>query len=194
MEPIPIGPDADRRDMNQALSLFDVPAYIRRARGVEEALEHLVARGRRQRDEWLLMTRLRLGQLRALAGAWEALRPWLADDDQLAVLEEMWTQLTPRLRLPPEPTTSPRRLRTALVELLGSVERFNTRWRAYLDKVDPRPVNDLRENYNRYYVLEKSCALRSDVLARVHFTPLPMLDLAEVERLLPLLPVLRLAS
>src|SRR5690349_19597252 len=86
---VPLGSDADRRELNELLGLFDAPAYIRRARGVEEALELALLRGRTRRDEWLAMPRLRLGQLRALAGGWDALRPLLADDEQIAVLERL---------------------------------------------------------------------------------------------------------
>lgn len=194
MDSVPLGSDPDRREQNRWLGLFDAPAYVRRARGVEEALERVLATAQRQRDEWLLMSRLRLGRLRALAGDWPALRPHLADDDQLAILEELWSSMTPTLRLPPPPTDSPRRQRQALDELVESLTRFNARWVEYLAKVDVARVNELRAGYNRYYVLEKSCALRSDLLARLGFTPLAPLDQAELRHLLPLLPIPRLAG
>ena len=57
-----------------------------------------------------------------------------------------------------------------------------------------RAVNDKRDGYNRYYVLEKACALRSDTLARLGFSPLPPMDLAELRAHLPPLPVPRLAG
>jgi hypothetical protein len=193
MENVPLGSDTDVRQLNELVSLFDAPAYIRRARGVEQALEHLLARACARREEWLPMARLRLGRLRALAGCWEALRPMLANDEQLAVLEGLHAALNPKLRVAVEPTRSRRRLRGALGELVESLERFNARWRAYLDKIDLRHVNQKRADYNRYYVIEKACALRSDVLARLGFTPLAPLELAEVKALLPPLPVPRLA-
>jgi hypothetical protein len=184
-----ITPEA--RELNELLGLFDAPAYIRRARGVEQALEYLLGQARRQREDWLGMVRLRLGVLHALAGDWSVLRPWLADDEQVRVLEALRAELKPRLRLPPAPTRSPRALRRALRELLESLERFNTRWAHYLRTVDVSYVNELREGYNRYYVLEKSCALRNDLLARRGFEPRPPLDLAELEGHLPPLPVPR---
>ena len=193
MDSLPFGGDADQRQVNELASLFDAPAYIRRARGVEEALAHLLARGLAQREEWLPMARLRLGQMHSLAGAWSALRLLLTDDAQLAVLEELRTILRPQLRVPVEPTTSPRRLRTALIELIDSLERFNARWRTHLNKIDLAAINKLRADYNRYYILEKSCALRSDRIARLGFTPLEPLTRADVEAMLPPLPVPRLA-
>src|SRR5437667_8685195 len=108
----PAAPDG--AELNELIGLFDAPAYVRRARGVEEALEYLLARARHQRDEWLEMVRLRLGTLHALAGDWSALRPWLADDDQVRVLQGLYETLSPRLRLPPERNRSPRALRRAL--------------------------------------------------------------------------------
>jgi hypothetical protein len=187
----PLGGDFDRREMNELLGLFDAPAFVRRARGVEEAFQLVLLRGRQRRDEWLAMPRLRLGQLHALAGGWPALRPLLADDGQVQVLERLWEALSPRLRAPLRQTTSVRALRRALAELVASLERFNRRWREYLGKVDVATINGLRDGYNRHYVLEKACALRSDVLARQGFTPLPPLTTDELERHLPPLPVPR---
>jgi hypothetical protein len=193
METVPFTGNANDREFAQVLSSFDAPAYIRRARGVEQALDFLVQKGRAQREEWLGMARLRLGWLHALAGDWFALRPFLADDEQLAVLELLRTTLNPRLRVPPQQTSSGRTLRRALRELVGSLERFNARWQAYLEKVDLAGVNEAREGYNRYYVIEKACALRSDRLARHGFAPLPPLTVAELAGHLPPLPVPRLA-
>jgi hypothetical protein len=185
------GPRPEGGELNELMGLFDAPAYIRRARAVDDALAYLLGKARQVREEWLGMARLRLGVLHALAGDWSAVRPWLADDDQVQVLESLRVMLAPRLRLPPEPTRSPRALRHALKELLASLERFNVRWAEYLPKVDVTHVNELREGYNRHYVLEKSCALRSDRLAKLGFEPRAPLDLAELQRHLPLLPVPR---
>lgn len=194
MEAIPYGGDADRRQENEIARLFDAPAYIRRARAVEQALEALLVRGRSQRDEWLAMPRLRLGQLRARAGDWSALVSHLADHAALDTLRWLEEHLTPRLRVPLAATTSPRVLRAALDELIDALELFNARWRRWLDGADLIAVNQLREGYNRYYVLEKSCALRSDRIARQGFQPLPPLDREELQQHLPLLPVPRRAG
>src|SRR5205823_2559018 len=102
--------------------------------------------------------------LRALAGGWEAVRPHLAGDEEVGVLEGLESALEPRLRAPVAPTRSARAVRRALRELVASLERFNRRWAEYLPTVDLRPVNELREGYNRYYLLEKECALRSPAL------------------------------
>jgi hypothetical protein len=170
-------------------ALYDAPAYVRRARATEAAYELLLTRCRRQRDEWLLIVRLRLGTLKALAGEWAALLPCLADEQQLASLEQMHAELSPKLRAPVASTTSRRRLRRGLVELRESIGRFNQRWQSYLPTVDLVPVNELRDGYNRYYLLEKECALRSPRLARQGFTRLEPLTTADLFAALPLLSV-----
>ena len=171
---------------------YDAPAYVRRARGVEQALEQLLGQCRQQREQWLPMVRVRLGRLRALAGDWSALHVLLADAEQVCALEEMHAGLSPRLRQQIEPTSSRRALRLALRELCDSIERFNQRWDAFLHTVELAPLNHLREEYNRYYVLEKECAVRSPRLAQLGFLPLAPLTVEELRALLPLLPVPRL--
>jgi hypothetical protein len=116
-------------------------------------------------------------------------RPHLAGDEEVGVLEALEEALQPRLRAPVEPARSARAVRRALRELVASLERFNRRWREFLPTVDLGRVNELREGYNRYYLLEKECALRSPALARQGFRPLPPLTLADLEALLPPLPV-----
>jgi hypothetical protein len=175
--------------LNPLLARYDAPAFVRRARGVEEALEELRARCLRQRVEWLRMARLQLGTLWALAGDWIRLRPWLADDRQADVLAGLHQELDPRPRLPVAPTASLRKLRRALRDVVDSLTRFNRRWLSFLAGVDRTPVNELRERYNRYYLLEKECSLRSAALARRGFVPLGPLTAEELLRLLPPLPV-----
>jgi hypothetical protein len=75
------------------------------------------------------------------------------------------------------------------LELCSSLERFNRLWRGHLDELSLDSVNDERAKYNRYYVLEKECALRSASLARKGFVPLDPLTIQELAVLLPQLPV-----
>ncbi len=194
MESVPFTGESEGHEFQQVLASFDAPAFVRRARGVQDALGHLLAKCQAQRDEWLKMPRLFLGRLHALAGDWSALRLMLADDEQLGVLEALRVSLSPELRVPPQATTSVRLLRRTLHQLVNSLERFNARWQPYLEKIDCRTINELREGYNRYYVLEKACALRSDRLARIGFEPLAPLTAAELAGQLPLLPVPRLTE
>jgi hypothetical protein len=188
-EEIVLGRDEASEALKRFLSQFDAPAYIRRARGVEMALEHLLDHCRRRRAEWLEMVRLRIGMLHALVGDWDNLRPLLSDGEQVDILRYLLAALASPLRAPVEPTTSARALRRAIQESHESLERFNRRWQEFLESVDLTAINELRQGYNRYYVLEKECAVRSARVARQGFAPLPPLTLNDLASQFPLLPV-----
>src|SRR5205807_8805670 len=100
---------------------------------------------------------MRLGRLYALAGAWERLSTWLADEEQVSILRKLHAELAPRLRLPVQATSRAGVLRRAVLELPDSIERFNRRWREFVQNVDAGHVNELRAAYNRYSGLEEEC-------------------------------------
>jgi hypothetical protein len=183
------GREDDGNLVKQLLSRYDSPAYVRRARRVQEVIDQLVDRCRQQRDKWLTMVRIRLGMLRALSNEWQGVRPWLAGEEQLLVLHRLQAELKPQLRIPVRSTMSSWRLQHALQGLVKSLELFNRRWQAYLQGVDLAEVNEVREAYNRYYLLEKECALRSVRLARLGFTRLAPFTRDDLIAMLPLLPV-----
>ena len=190
MDSFPVfGQNNDQRVIQRVLGNYDVLAFVRRARRVREAYDHLLAHCHVQREEWLPILRVHLGILRALAGDWNCVRPLLADDDQIEVLRALERQLQPRLRVSIDPTVSLRKLRNAFEELGDSLRRFNRRWSNFLATVDLNPVNEAREGYNRYYLLEKECAMRSPRLARQGFQKLTPLTLDELTGLFPVLPI-----
>jgi hypothetical protein len=192
MEEVPIlGRDDGQEEFKQFLTLYDVPAYVRRARETQGALDQVLHRCHVKREEWLKMVRVRLGLLHGLAGTWERLAPLLAGPEEIEVLRRLHGDLAPRLRAPVHPTTSMRALRRALAELRESLERFNERWRAFVPTVDLAAVNALRDGYNRYYVLEKECAVRSAHVARHGFRRLEALTTDDLLTLSPPLPVPR---
>jgi hypothetical protein len=184
-----LGRNDDNRLVQRVLGHYDVPAFVRRARRVQETLDHLLASCRQQRDQWLTAPRLHLGLLKNLAGDWGRLRPWLLDDHQIILLHKLEAELSPRLRVKIEATSSERVLRRSLRTLQESLEIFNRRWLDYLPKVDLTPVNEARDGYNRYYLLEKECAMRSSRLARQGFTRLEPFTLDELMAILPPLPI-----
>jgi hypothetical protein len=188
--PIPNREDG-RQAFNEVLAHYDGPAYMRRARRVQGSYDFLIAECHRQRDEWLEMVRVRLGMLRALAGGWEVVGHHLAEPGQVQLLEELYDQLSPCLRAPVEPTTSARALRGALRELGESIERFNGRWVPFLRGLDLTALNAERADYNRYYLLEKECAVRSPFVARAGYQPLDPLTTNDLLALFPELPVLQ---
>ncbi len=169
--PMPSREDG-RQAFNEVLGQYGGPAYLRRARRVQASHDQLLDQCRRQREEWLGVFRIRLGKLRALAGSWEVLAPHLADAGQLGLLEELCAALQPRLRVRIEPTTSAASLRRALHELAESAERVNRRWVSFVRGLDLSGLNAERADYNRYYLLEKECAVRSPFIARQGYRPL----------------------
>jgi hypothetical protein len=172
---------------------YDAPAYIRRARAVEAALEGLLGRCRRQRDEWLFGVRLHIGALRAGAGGWSTLRHLLADDEQVAVLEQLHAEAGDPAVSMTGPTTAAGR-RRELRRLRASIERFNRRWTAFIGDIDLGEVNRLRDGYNRYFLLEKECAVGPGRTLSNGFCRLPPLTAADLLARLPPLPVPRLAD
>jgi hypothetical protein len=191
-EEVSLGRDESSEVFKQFLSRFDAPAYIRRGRNVQAALDELFDHCRRQRAEWSKMARLRIGMLHALAGDWGKLRPLLADGEQLDILRYHLAALASPLRSPLEPTASARVLRGALRDLIESLQHFNERWQVFLKNVDLTGVNELRDGYNRYYVLEKECAVRSARIARQGFVPMQPLTSDDLAAEFPLLPIPRL--
>jgi hypothetical protein len=187
-----LGRGEEDQIFNRVLGHYDAPAYIRRARAVQDGLDQLLTHCRQRREDWLPMVRMRLGILAALAGQWRELETYLADKKQVEVLQNLALLLTPKLRIAISVTHSPRRLEEALRALANSIERFNARWMTYLSGLDLGPINELRQAYNRYYLLEKECAVRSVRLARQGFQRLDPLTTEDLFRLLPPLPVPRL--
>jgi hypothetical protein len=188
--PIPRRDEA-REAFNELLAQYDGPAYLRRARRVQGSHDALLDLCRRQREEWLAMARVHLGLVRGLAGDWPALADHLADHEESRLLHELWALLQPRLRVPVEPTRSARVLRQALRELIESLARFNRRWVEYVRGLDLTDVNAERADYNRYYLLEKECAVRSPHIARQGYRALDPVTADDLLAALPPLPVPR---
>ena len=165
-------PSDERKIFQQIVGHFGGPAFIRRARDVQSAYENLVDSCRRQRAEWLAIVRLRLGTLFALAGTWEAIDSLLDDRSQVDFLKDLHAELRPELRLPVPATGNKRVLRRALTELNEAIGFFNKRWLGYVPQVNLEKLNLLRDQYNRFYLMEKEAALGSVRVARQGFRKL----------------------
>ena len=87
------------------------------------------------------------------------------------------------------PTSSARLLRRTLAEVREAIERFNQRWRDFIANFNLQHVNEVRDRYNRYYLLEKECALESSRVARSGFQRLSPLQPDDFLKIMPLLPV-----
>jgi hypothetical protein len=176
-------------EIKELLGLFDAPAFARRGLELEQALERLHARCRRQRETLLEMVRLRLRQWAAVAtGPDDSVGTFAAP---IAALWSLCGAAPPAWAARPAP---PRRRRAVARDLVASVTRFNRRWTAYLDQLNLAPVNAMIDGYNRYYLLEKECVLGSARLALRHFTPRVRLSRAALGLAFPELPVPELLS
>jgi hypothetical protein len=181
--PIP-GHNDERRSAMAVVAQFGAPAYMRRANRVEAVFENLIDRLRLRREELLGGVRLHLLSLLEVAGSLAAVRPFFSNG-QFTAYSELVTHFGLSER-PPTPV-SPRRLRRALRELAASVARFNRRWLKCVSEADLSEVNAEREGYNRWYLLEKECAV-GVIRARQGFQPLPPVTSADVLRELPQIP------
>lgn len=196
MEPASMsGASADDEVQRQILAMNGEVSFLRRARAVEDALNALLKVCRKQRDEMLGMVRTRLAVLHALTGDWSRLTPFLADPTQTAVVEQIHTHLAPHLRSVMQRTESEHEIHEALLLLVESLERFNRRWRERVENLQLDRLNQLREEYNRYYPLEKEFATRTNAsIVRRGFTELAPVTPSNILEWLPLLPVPSLRS
>jgi hypothetical protein len=181
--------EEDRRVLQEMVGRSGSPAFIRRAKLVETSWLTLVETCATARFERLQFVRLRMGQLRALAGGFDALRSYLPHASDLEFIQSLHDELQPRLRLPLEPTTSPRVLRNAANDLIEAIEMFNERWTRWLVKVDLTHVNQVREDYNKYYLFEKECAVGNAQVARMGFARLAPITARDLEARFPTLHV-----
>jgi hypothetical protein len=153
-----------------------VPAFVRRARALEDAVERLrasIARERARRLRPLLAPARRLEESRRLGAV---LPPAVA-----AVLDILREEPGFAARAP-SPARSPAR---AAADLLSRAREFNRRWPGYLESVPIGDVRALQSDYNRYYPIEREMALRGVKMA---FREVPLLEAADLARWFPPLP------
>jgi hypothetical protein len=184
-----LGNDREQKSFQYVMALHGAPAFLRRAHQVQMAWDALLEQCRRQREQWLGSVRSRLAVLHALAGEWTDLQRVLANPADADLLAALQRDLQPQLRQPCARMASAQALRTALAELVESLQLFNERWHHHLAKLDLSEINRLREDYNRFYVLEKECAVRSPVIARQGFQRLAPATREDVAASFPALAV-----
>ncbi len=171
-------------ELKELLGLFDAPAFARRGMDLEHAMARLDARCRRERQAMLEMVRLRLKQWAAAASG-----PETAGEVFARPIDGLWPLADAPAPIWSDRDAPPRKLRSTARELVASIERFNRRWRRFLDGLNYEPVNGLIERYNRYYLLEKECTLRSARLAARHFEPKPRVSGETLRERHPTLPI-----
>lgn len=173
-------------------ALGEVPAYVRRARNMEQAVADLFRDSAKAREEMLGFVALRFRQVLDVLDE-EAARelpvPTVAALGViLAELEplEAFYRLKSRTRAP----RAGKELERALAALRESVGRFNARWERWIDEEAPlAEVNRHIDGYNRHYEFERQCALKYVPLNRITFEKRAPLDGADLLEQLPFLPL-----
>jgi hypothetical protein len=187
----------------EILGCYDTPAYVRRGLQLAEARDRLFNRCQTVRDDYLCGV---VGQLRLLRSTicdWNELSGYMASDRDCQVLARFETAFLVRTATSgsgklTDSTQRGEKRRTGMPLLLvsrrwelhalaSSIERFNRRWSAFVETVDLDDVNRQVADYNRYYLLEKECALRSARLAARGFVPARPVTRADLAARYPLL-------
>jgi hypothetical protein len=162
------------------------PAFLRRARTVNEATDRLFKHCAANRSELLQWAKMYLGIVAKLIDRdWSRLSPFLIDDGALSQLQAWCQQWKPELKAPVARTTSSRIVHSALIQFLHSLGRFNQAWVKFLDDVDLVEINRLRTDFNKHYPVEKACAFGSEDIERLGFVPLPEVTMQQLCELFP---------
>jgi len=174
--------------LGRVLGLYDTPAYVRRGLELTESRERVFRRCEAMREDWLRWVRVHLRMLRLHIDNWCMLREYLSSDEDCCILANLAAALlndgpTPGLR-----DGSAWGVRRKLRDLIECIERFNHRWTRFLAGLDLSEVNARAAAYNRYYLLEKECAMRSPRLAARGFEPAKELTHEELALRFPCLP------
>lgn len=167
---------------------FDSPAYMRRAREVEAAWNAVQQACMRRRQELLKLPRLRLMQLYSTNGNTLVSVEGLCAT-QLSELQQLYEDWMQQEQKTISVSSALPSLPDCIDLTAASFERFNQRWSRYISGLSLVELNRLRQGYNDFYVLEKECAVRSSLVARIGFEPMRPATTADLFKLFPLLPI-----
>jgi hypothetical protein len=173
-------------------ALGEVPAYVRRARNLEQAVADLFRDAAKAREEMLGFVALRFRQVLDVLDEDTARE---LDVSAVAALGVILAELEPlpafyRLKSRARPPRGAREVERTVAALRESVGRFNTRWERWIDEEAPlAEVNRQVDGYNRHYEFERQCALKYVPLDKVTFEKRAPLDRADLLERLPVLPL-----
>jgi hypothetical protein len=175
-------------EVKELMGLFDAPAFARRGRDVEWAVNKTLLLCRQKRLELLEMVHCRL---RMWSAATTGPADWpLAFQEPI---DHIWI-----IAEAPEPLWKGKKppTRKALLQLstglVQSVDRFNTRWLQWVEQLQVDSINRQIDHYNKYYILEKECIVGSTRLAARLYQPQPRIEPDWLLGQFPLLPVPKL--
>jgi hypothetical protein len=164
--------------------LGEEPAFVTRAKATEQGLERLLSACGQKYAELQEWPRRHFTGLRnRVRGDWGDLCELIVDDDASSIFDNLSSAL-PELA----PWDSPlfATSRSLLKAFLESADRFNRKWELFLNDVDLETVNRVRDEYNRYYPIERAAALGTERV-NIGFRELPMLKRSFLAERFPLL-------
>ena len=162
------------------------PAFIQRARAQENALNALLERCTASRAQLLEWPRRHYTILRKRIGDdWDRVSSITSHANAGPILAALSTALPVIDHARPSILSTDRSL---LRNFLDSAQRFNRAWNHFLDHAGLDEINRLRDDYNRFYPMEKSCAFGTESV-NAKFEPLPPLSRSYLETRFPLLNI-----
>jgi len=198
-EPIPTPQPAQVRSVRFPISLgeqvrsaFDVPAYVRRALQLEEAQRDLERRLDRLWFDRLRPIACDVKNLIACFASAGELDEWLGESRRAP-----WAMVSAAAASHPDyeklfvdrSLFAPSRHRRYRM-LCERIRSFNEGWPSAVATIDLGPVNRQVEAFNRWYPLERECAMRHAWHALDDFRPRPLWRHCDLEASQPLLATL----
>lgn len=170
------------------LGRFDAPAYVRRGLRLEATLQRCYERLESRRRELLAGVALSLRLLGQTITGPDDLSSYVSSPGELETIRKLFADFGSEVKWA-QARARPSMIMGRLRDLKDSIRRFNRLWLRELRSADLKEVNREIEDYNRYYLLEKECALRSPGLAARGFKRVPPLTHDALLERFPLLPV-----
>ena len=171
------------------------PAFLRRARTVDDAWQQLLATCRSQRDEMLKGPQLHLSILAEhVRNDWSQVADYLADAEQFRYFESLYVGWRPHLNFKRGRTIWRRNCRRLVAAFIESADRFDRAWKKSLQQLDLTAMNCLRREFNEYYPVEKACAFDCEQVDRLGFNELSPVTFEMLLEMFPPLEAPRLRS
>lgn len=174
------------------LGQFDAPAFIRRAKSVEMDTETLFHKCKKHRNGWLHQPQRAFHAIKSRVGGtppdWQRLLAWSKQPEQIAYLRDLDPFLEPALRFPPKPSRWFWGISQEIEILRKQIKGFNQAWLEWVQELDLSEINNARDGYNKWYLLEKECSILSCAVASQGFVPLTLLTPGDILSWFPLIP------
>ena len=150
------------------------PAFVRRHRRLQESIRGLETHVLELRELELRVAKDLLFVLgEKVAENWSKLSKYLLTPADFSKFEMLWRDLeiAAEVRIHPYADQWMWSIRRSLIKFSDAVEKFNGGWESKLRGVKLEKINQLIEQYNEYYPLEKSCAFGIEDIESLGFEP-----------------------